>query len=288
MEEEFQDNLAFEAVDDAAEEGQALIVDIDGYEGPLHLLLELARKQKVDLARLSILELAEQYIAFIKQAQDLRIELAADYLVMASWLAYLKSRLILPREASPDAALPEEQMAAHLAFRLERLDAMRRAADAIQALPTTGQQVFVRGAPEGLRSRTTPLFQAQMFDLLKAYGEIRSQASIRNVQMVQPLVMALEDARRRLSRAIGTSEDWLSLNDLLPPTMFKGEREVPRASIIASSLLASLELAKEGQLDIRQSGGAFSPIYIRAKTLAEKTAAKQAEIDAANEGNDNE
>ena len=122
-----------------------------------------------------------------------------------------------------------------------------------------------------------------MFDLLKAYGEIRSQASIRNVQMVQPLVMALEDARRRLSRAIGTSEEWLSLEDLLPPTMFKGEREVPRASIVASSLLASLELAKEGRLDIRQSGGKFSPIYIRAKTPAEKAAAK-----AASQGDENE
>lgn len=283
MEEDFQADLAFEAVDDAAEDGQALIVDIDGYEGPLHLLLELARKQKVDLARLSILELAEQYIAFIKKAQDLRIELAADYLVMASWLAYLKSRLILPRETSPDAPLPEEQMAAHLAFRLERLDAMRRAADAIQSLPTTGQQVFVRGAPEGLRSRTTPLFQAQMFDLLKAYGEIRSQASIRNVKMATPLVMALDDARRRLSRAIGTSEEWLSLNDLLPPTMYQGDREVPRASVIASSLLAGLELAKEGQLDIRQSGGTYSPIYVRAKTQAEKDAAK-----AAREGDSNE
>jgi len=283
VEEDFQADLAFEAVDDAAEDGQALIVDIDGYEGPLHLLLELARKQKVDLARLSILELAEQYIAFIKKAQDLRIELAADYLVMASWLAYLKSRLILPRETSPDAPLPEEQMAAHLAFRLERLDAMRRAADAIQSLPTTGQQVFVRGAPEGLRSRTTPLFQAQMFDLLKAYGEIRSQASIRNVKMATPLVMALDDARRRLSRAIGTSEEWLSLNDLLPPTMYQGDREVPRASVIASSLLAGLELAKEGQLDIRQSGGTYSPIYVRAKTQAEKDAAK-----AAREGDSNE
>ena len=272
----FQENLAFEAVDDAAEDGQALIVDIEGYEGPLHLLLELARKQKVDLARLSILELAEQYIAFIKQAQDLRIELAADYLVMASWLAYLKSRLILPRETSPDAPLPEEQMAAHLAFRLERLDAMRRAADAIISLPTIGQEIFVRGAPEGLRSRTTPLFQAEMFDLLKAYGEIRSQASIRNVQMVQPLVMQLEDARRRLARAMGTSTEWFSLADLLPETLYKGDREVPRASIVASSLLAGLELAKEGQIDIRQSAGAFSPIYVRAKTAEEKAEATKA------------
>jgi len=279
MSDDFQEDLKFESVDDAAEEGQALVVDIDGYEGPLHLLLELARKQKVDLARLSILELADQYIAFIKSAQDLRIELAADYLVMASWLAYLKSRLILPCEASDDVTLPEEQMAAHLAFRLERLDAMRRAADAIYSLPTIGQDIFTRGAPEGLRSRTTPLYQAEIFDLMKAYGETRSQASIRNVKMVQPLVMALEDARRRLARAVGASLEWLSLESLIPDHLFKGEREVPRASIIASSLLAGLELAKEGQIDIRQTGQ-FAPIFIRAKTDDEKAAAK-----AANEGN---
>ena len=273
MNEEFQDDLTFEAVDDAAEEGRGLIVDIDGYEGPLHLLLELARKQKVDLARISILDLAEQYIAFIKQAQDLRIELAADYLVMASWLAYLKSRLILPRDATSDVSLPEEQMAAQLAFRLERLDAMRYAASSIQALPAIGQEIFTRGQPEGLRSRTSPLYQAEIFDLIKAYGEIRSQASIRNVKMAQPLVMALEDARRRLARAMGASLEWLSLDMLLPNEVYKGDRQVPRASILASSLLAGLELAKEGQIDIRQTGE-FAPIYVRAKTQTEKNAAK--------------
>ncbi len=277
MSDDFQENLAFDAVDDAAQEGKALILDIDGYEGPLHLLLELARKQKVDLARLSILELADQYIAFIKQAQDLRIELAADYLVMASWLAYLKSRLILPREASPDAPLPEETLAAHLAFRLERLDAMRRAADGLHRLTVTGQSVFTRGAPEGLRSRTTPLYQAEIFDVMKAYGEIRSQNAIRNVKMAKPLVMSLEDARRRLARAMnammasgeGGDDVWLSLEDLLPGRLMAGDKEVPRASIVASSLLAGLELAKEGNIDIRQSG-AFSPIYVRAKTDREK------------------
>lgn len=280
---EFQEDLKFEAVDDAAEEGEALILDIDGYEGPLHLLLELARKQKVDLARLSILELAEQYIAFIKKAQDLRIELAADYLVMASWLAYLKSRLILPRETTPDAELPEEQMAAHLAFRLQRLDAMRKASDALHSLPMTGQAIFVRGAPEGLRSRTTPLYQAEIFDLMRAYGEIRSKAAVRNVRMKVPLVYALEDARNRLARAIGSAlgnidgtMEWLSWEDLLPETVMAGDTPISRRSILASSLLAGLELAKEGEIDIRQTGE-FAPIYVRAKTDAEKAKA-QAEM----------
>lgn len=275
MSEDFQEGLAFEAVDDAAEQGKALIVDIEGYEGPLHLLLELARKQKVDLARLSILELAEQYIAFIKQAQDLRIELAADYLVMASWLAYLKSRLILPRDVSPDAVLPEEQLAAHLAFRLQRLDAMRLAAQSLYDLPVTGRDIFVRGAPEGLRSRTSPLYQAEIFDVMRAYAEIRSRAAVRKVRMTQPLVMALEEARNRLARAIkeaGGTLEWLSLEDLIPKTLMAGDKSVPRRSILASSLLAGLELAKEGHVDIRQTG-AFTPVYLRAKTEAEKAQA---------------
>ena len=269
MSEEFQEDLKFNAVDDVAEDGEALVIDIEGYEGPLHLLLELARKQKVDLARLSILELAEQYIAFIKQAQDLRIELAADYLVMASWLAYLKSRLILPREHEDEQSLPEEQMAAHLAFRLQRLDAMRLAAEKLYDLPVTGQAVFVRGAPEGLRSRTTPLYQAEIFDLMKAYAEIRAKSQMRSVRMRKPLVMALDDARRRLARAIGQNLEWLTLDDLIPQSLMHGDKEVPLRSIRASSLLAGLELAKEGHVDIRQTEP-FAPIYLRARSEADK------------------
>ncbi len=262
---EFQQDLKFEAVDDAYESGDALILDIDGYEGPLHLLLELARKQKVDVARLSILELAEQYIAFIKAAQDLRIELAADYLVMASWLAYLKSRLILPRDVEPDAELPEEQMAAHLAFRLQRLDAMRQAATHLHELPITGQNIFTRGAPEGLRSRTTPLYKAEIFDIMRAYSEIRSKSAMRHVRLSRPLVMALEDARSRLARAVGVNLEWMSLTDLIPQSVKSGDKDVPRRSILASSLLASLELAKEGVVDIRQMQE-FGPIFLRARS----------------------
>ena len=265
MIEEFQEDLKFEAVMDAADEGESLVLDIDGYEGPLHLLLELARKQKVDLARLSILELAEQYIAFIKSAQDLRIELAADYLVMAAWLAYLKSKLIIPKEGGE--VEPEvEEIAAHLAFRLERLEAMRRAVDGLMRLPKTGQAVFVRGQPEGLSSRTSPIFEAEMFDLLKAYGTSRSRAAIRNHKLVKPRVMSLDDARTRLRRALSATgidlSDWVELDGLLPDGADIGAKGVPQASVKASSLLAGLELAKEGEIELRQLK-AFAPIFLR-------------------------
>lgn len=265
MIEEFQEDLKFEAVMDAADEGESLVLDIDGYEGPLHLLLELARKQKVDLARLSILELAEQYIAFIKSAQDLRIELAADYLVMAAWLAYLKSKLIIPKEGG-DVEPEVEEIAAHLAFRLERLEAMRRAVDGLMRLPQTGQAVFVRGEPEGLRSRTSPIFEAEMFDLLKAYGSSRSRAAIRNHKLVKPRIMSLDDARTRLRRAVRATgidlKDWVELDGLLPDGADIGANGVPQASVRASSLLAGLELAKEGQIELRQLK-AFAPIFLR-------------------------
>ncbi len=264
MSELFEEDVKFEAADNAADDGEGLILDVDGYEGPLHLLLELARKQKVDLARISILELAEQFIAFIKTAQDLRIELAADYLVMAAWLAYLKSRLILP---SDDAdALPEaEELAAHLAFRLERLEAMRRAVDGLFRAPQVGQSVYVRGMPEGLRSRTSPIYEAEIFDLLQAYGDSRSRAEIKVHTLKKPKVMGLEDARNRLRRAmksVGVNlSDWTALDSLLPDASEVGEG-VQTSSVRASSLLAGLELAKEGEIELRQTG-AYTPIYLR-------------------------
>lgn len=284
MSDDFQDDLAFEAADDAADEGLSLLLDIDGYEGPLHLLLELARKQKVDLAKISILELAEQYIAFIKGAKDLRIELAADYLVMASWLAYLKSRLILPKETEDDVMPEADELAAHLAFRLQRLEAMRRAADGLFRLPLTGQSVFVHGMPAGLRSRTTPLYSAELLDILKAYGESRSKASIRNYKLPRPKVMSLEDARDRLRRAmlsVGLEmTEWSELDSLLPMP-HDLEEEVPNRSIRASSLLAGLELAKEGDIEIRQTG-VFTPIYVR---RAQGTPHAENELDAASDEN---
>ena len=282
--EDFQEDMKFDAASEAADEGEALVLDLDGYGGPLHLLLELARKQKVDLARLSILELAEQYIAFIKSAQDLRIELAADYLVMAAWLAYLKSRLILPREAG-EAEPEAEELAAHLAFRLERLEAMRRAVDGLMRLPLTGNAVHVRGAPEGLRSRTSPIFEAEIFDLLKAYGTTRSRAGIRNHSLKKPRVMSLDDARNRLRRALNAVgvdiSDWVSLDDMLPDGAEIGSDGVPQASVRASSLLAGLELAKEGQIELRQLK-AFAPIFLRGKAANDKTA--QSETGELNHG----
>ncbi len=278
MTEDFQEDMKFDAATEAADEGEGLVLDLDGYGGPLHLLLELARKQKVDLARLSILELAEQYIAFIKSAQDLRIELAADYLVMAAWLAYLKSRLILPREAG-EAEPEAEELAAHLAFRLERLEAMRRAVDGLMRLPLTGEAVHVRGAPEGLRSRTSPIFDAEIFDLLKAYGKTRSRAAIRNHKLPKPRVMSLDDARNRLRRALNAVgvdlSDWVSLDDMLPNGDDIGADGVPQASVRASSLLAGLELAKEGQIELRQMK-AFAPIYLRGKAADAKAEKSEA------------
>ena len=278
MTEDFQEDMKFDAANEAADDGEGLVLDLDGYGGPLHLLLELARKQKVDLARLSILDLAEQYIAFIKSAQDLRIELAADYLVMAAWLAYLKSRLILPREAG-EAEPEAEELAAHLAFRLERLEAMRRAVDGMMRLPLTGDAVHVRGAPEGLRSRTSPIFEAEIFDLLKAYGTTRSRAAIRNHKLPKPRVMSLDDARTRLRRALNAVgvdlSEWVSLDDMLPDGENVGEDGVPQASVRASSLLAGLELAKEGQIELRQMK-AFAPIYLRGKTADAKAEESEA------------
>ena len=275
MSEDFQEDLNFQAADNAADDGEGLVLDIDGYEGPLHLLLELARKQKVDLARISILELAEQYIAFIKTAQDLRIELAADYLVMASWLAYLKSRLILPKEGGEELLPEADELAAHLAFRLQRLEAMRRAASGLFRLPQEGQAVFKRGMPEGLRSRTTPLWNAEIFDILAAYGTSRSRSLMKGHKLPRPLVLSLEGARTRLKRAImglsSDTEDWTSLDSLLP-TQDEFDEDIPVSSIKASSLLASLELTKEGQLELRQTG-VFAPIFVRG---ADRKADKEA------------
>ena len=184
---------------------------------------------------------------------------------MASWLAVLKSKLLLPKRKSEAEAPEGQELAAHLAFRLQRLEAMRRAADALMRLPRIGQAVFVRGAPEGLRSRTTPLWEAELFDILKAYGESRSKSAIRNHRLPKPAVLSLQEARERLARALGdwnaVSDEWVSLAELVPHAADVGEK-VPQSSVTASSLLASLELAKDGAVELRQLE-AFAPIYLR-------------------------
>lgn len=263
-EEGFEEDLFFEASEAAEESDTALLLDIDGFEGPLHLLLDLARKQKVDLARVSILDLAEQYLNFIKTAHNLRIELAADYLVMAAWLAYLKSRLILPSEKAETEAPEAQELAAMLAFRLERLDAMRRAVGGLQRLPKTGQEIMTRGAPEGLRSRTTPLFEAELFDLLKAYGTSRSRSAFKHHRLEKPKVLSMDEARTRLKRAMASAgydlSEWTAMDSLIDRTDLADD--VPQNSVRASSLLAGLELAKEGDIQLRQTS-AFQPIYLR-------------------------
>ncbi|MBC6413014.1 MAG: segregation/condensation protein A [Hyphomonadaceae bacterium] len=266
MTERFQEDLRFEAAGRYSDAGEAFILDIDGFEGPLHLLLELAQQQKVDLSRISVLELAEQYIAFIRSAQDLRIELAADYLVMAAWLTYLKSRFVLPEPESGVEMEEPDAAAAHLAFRLQRLEAMRRAADGLVRLPLAGRDVHVRGNPEGLRCRTTPSWGANLFDLISAYGACRSKAAMTHIRVELPKVMSVEDARRRLYRSLaaaGLEQDWHELDDVVDQTGAP-DADIPRDSIRASSLMAGLELAREGHVDLRQ-GGVYTPIYFRAR-----------------------
>ncbi len=256
--------LDFAAAADAAEEGEALVVDIDGYEGPLHLLLALARGQKVDLLKLSILKLAEQYLAFVQQARRLRFSLAADYLVMAAWLAYLKSRLLLPKteKAAPDELGPEEQ-AAQLAFRLARLDAIRKAVDALQQRPQLKRDIFTRGDPQALTVVSHTRFQGNLYALVQAYsGQLKKEAA-RRYQPATPKVFALDDARVRLQNELPRLKSWTSLSVLAPAPYGDGPS---RASYVASTLSAGLELVKNGELEARQLE-AFAELYLRARRM---------------------
>lgn len=267
MSEEFEEDLPFEAAEDADHE--ALIVDLDGYEGPLHLLLALARKKKIDLTRLSILELAEQYLAFVRAAGK-RLDLAAEYLVMASWLAYLKSRLLLPKPSKDDEEIAPEQMAAALAFRLRRLDAMRAAGSAVFAGRLYKRDIFPRGMPEGVRTLRASKYEASLYDLLSAYAK-RRQASIRtNYRPELPKVYALDAARTRLERILPEIRHWKTLDSLLPTDMELGQNAPPRRSVLASSTLAALEVTKDGHAELRQAK-AYDPIEVRGKEDAPKT-----------------
>jgi segregation and condensation protein A len=258
----FQPNLDFTAAASAAEDGEALIVDIEGYEGPLHILLALARSQKVDLLQLSILKLAEQYLSFVQQARRLRFSLAADYLVMAAWLAYLKSRLLLPKPETLQAEeLPAEEVAARLAFRLAKLDAMRTAGEALKAQPRLGQEVFVRGDPEAIKVIPSGRIEGDLYSLMSAYiGQRTKKASRQYTPRVQQ-AYPLEDARERLRKLLPDLARWTPLIGLAP---MGGSAGPSRASYVASTLSASLELMKEGALEARQLE-AFADIYLRAK-----------------------
>lgn len=241
----------------AAIDDDALYLEIDGWEGPLDLLLDLARRQKVDLREISILELVEQYLGYIDRAEALRLELAADYLVMAAWLAYLKSALLLPREEQEDPS-PEE-LALRLQLRLQRLNAMREAAARLMARDRLGRDVFVRGAPEGLRIKRRNRWQCEWFDLVKAYGIVR-QRTEPVVHMVRERpVMTLDSALARVSSMLGVALDWMDLREFLPA---HSDPQL-RKSALASSFVAALELARTGKAQLAQEE-TFGPLRLKA------------------------
>jgi segregation and condensation protein A len=238
----------------------SFVVDVEGFEGPLDLLLDLARRQKVDLHKISVLELAEQYLEFVEAARSLRLELAADYLVMAAWLAYLKSRLLLPQ-----AAKGEEPAAADLAealqLRLRRLEAIRDAAEALVARPRLGRDIFMRGQPERIDPSAAPQWRANLYDLLSAYAQRRQQHSLARVTLKQRVVWTLAQARGELEKLVGHALDWTALDSFL--IAYCATPEI-RRTIRASSLSAALEMAREGEIQIRQDEP-FAPLWIKSK-----------------------
>lgn len=240
---------------------EALVVELGGFEGPLDLLLTLGRAQKVDLRRISILRLAEQYLAFVEEAKRLRIELAADYLVMAAWLAYLKSRLLLPPDPTEEGPSGEE-LAAHLAFQLERLEAMRAAAARLMGRDRLGRDVFARGAPEAVTRDARVEHQAGLVDLLRAYARIKTRDDFRPLHLAREPVFTMEQALERLRGLIPAAVDWTDLVAFLPGDW--AADPVRRRSATAASFAAALELVKAGRLDLRQEAP-FRPIYLRAK-----------------------
>lgn len=235
-----------------------LFVDVGGYEGPLDLLLDLARRQKVDLAAISILALAEQYLLFIDKVREKRIEVAADYLVMAAWLAYLKSRLMVPQVASDDEP-SGEMLAAMLQFRLKRLEAKRAVASQLMNRPRLGLQVYARGMPEPIQIDRKSLWEASLYELLKAYSVQREKGVVTDYTPIQRTVWSLQDARDILQRLIGDSFDWVPMDSYLIDYL---ATPTERATIRASTFASSLELVRQGQIDIRQSE-TFGPLFVR-------------------------
>src|SRR5437763_307153 len=243
---------------DLASDEQALIVDVEGFEGPLDLLLTLARQQKVDLAKISVLALAEQYLVFIEEARKIRLELAADYLVMAAWLAYLKSRLLIP-VAEGDLGPSAEDMATALALRLKRLEAIRIAAEQLSARPQLGRDVFGRGAPEPIADIKRPEWTATLYDLLSAYAQQRQKRALAHVRFAPRTVWSLAEAREALERMLGLSHDWGRLDEFLMSYLVDSSM---RATVMASSFASVLEMVREGSLEVHQHQ-AFAPIFLR-------------------------
>ncbi|PCK00515.1 MAG: segregation/condensation protein A [Zetaproteobacteria bacterium] len=252
-----------------------LLLDIDGYEGPIDVLLELSRNQKVDLAKISILELVRQYLGFIERAQQRNLELAAEYLVMAAWLAYLKSRLFLPKDENSDEPSAED-IAQALQFQLLRLEAMQKSADKLLELPRLGQDVFARGCPEGLETITITRWNVSLYDMLKAYGDIerRKEESYYDLPVFD--LMSTDSAMSRLSTMLGnlpkkgTRSVWSTLQSFMPEDI---EDSLYGRSTMAATFTAGLELAKQGALEFRQDG-LFRPIYMRSTQNQDEDEAK--------------
>ena len=241
-----------------------LIIDVDGFEGPLDLLLELARQHKVDLKQISILKLAEQYLEFIERARKLQLEIAADYLVMAAWLAYLKSRLLIPAPPGSEEQEPAD-LAARLAFRLQRLQAMRTASENLMKRSVLGRDVFARGAPEPIIVDTKRQYADNLIDLLKAYADRRKKKMVHQIYVPKRHpTWSIKEARNALERMVGVMDDWGTFDVWLAQYMAEPGM---RRSVTASSFTASLELAREGLLELRQEGP-FRPIYLRRRASA--------------------
>jgi segregation and condensation protein A len=257
----------------------ALVVDVEGFEGPLDLLLALARQQKVDLAKISILALADQYLAFIEEARKLRLELAADYLVMAAWLAYLKSRLLLPETNTPEGQSAED-MAIALAMRLKRLEAIREVAERLFGRPQLDRDVFVRGQPEPIAHVKLPQWSATLYDLLSAYARQRQKSALGHVRLAKRAVWSLAEAREALERLIGDAPDWTCLDQYL--ISFVVEPSLA-PTVFASSFASSLELVREGLMELHQQSP-FAPLYVRKRRQAAEGVAEPAGVAAPPEG----
>jgi segregation and condensation protein A len=258
-----------------AEGEPALVVDVGGYEGPLDLLLTLARQQKVDLSKISILALADQYLAFIEAARKIRLELAGDYLVMAAWLAYLKSRLLLPEPPTPDGPSAEE-MATALANRLRRLEAIREAANRLMNRPQFQRDIFPRGNPESIAEIRHPRYTATLYDLLTAYSAQRQQRVLASVHLAKRTVWSLSEARASLERLVGMAEDWSCLDELLMQYVVVDPSQ--RATVFASSFASALELVREGEMELNQKQ-AFAPLYFRKKPPQAASAAPEVPVE---------
>jgi segregation and condensation protein A len=281
----FEEDQPRNALDHSPEgDADSLLLNIDGYEGPIDVLLDMARTQKVDLREISILQLVRQYLVFIERAKTMRLELAAEYLVMAAWLAYLKSRLLIPQEQTDAAEISGDQMAEALQFQLRRLEAMRGAANKLMERPQLGVNIFARGMPEGLRTKFQTHWQVSLYDLLKAYGDIKRRQEYNNYELPTFNVLSMEDAAINLAKMLGNlprsgpHSVWTTLQSFIPEGI---KDPLLIRSTVASTFTAGLEMAKQGKLEIRQDG-AFRTIYLRTADRA------PGYVEKTQEGNNNE